>query len=175
MDWLLLVYRLPSEPSKGRVAVWREVKKLGAVYLQNGVCLLPADSASEAAFAQLAERITGLGGEATLFRAALPDPERETALVAQFNRFRDQEYAEVCEQGEHFLAEVAKETRAGKFTFGELEEIEEDLEKLTRWLKKVAARDRFGAPGRERALARLAECQQAYEEFARRVFEQGEE
>ncbi|MDI6870126.1 MAG: chromate resistance protein ChrB [Bacillota bacterium] len=175
MDWLLLVYRLPSEPSKGRVAVWREVKKLGAAYLQNGVCLLPADPSSEAAFAQLVQRIAGLGGEAMLFRAVSADPGQETAIVAEFDRLRDQEYAELYEQGAHFLAEVAKETRAGKFTFGEMEEIEEDLEKLTRWMAKVTARDRFNAPGRERALARLAECQQAYEEFARRVFEQGEE
>ncbi len=174
MEWLLLVYRLPAEPSKGRVAVWREVKKLGAAYLQNGVCLLPADPASEAAFARLVERVTGLGGEATLFRATLPDERREAALVAEFNRLRDQEYAELDEQGAHFLAEVAKETRAGKFTFGELEEIEEDLEKLTRWLEKVAARDRFEAPGRARALARLDECRRAYEEFARRVCEEGE-
>jgi hypothetical protein len=86
VEWLLLVYRLPAEPSKGRVAVWREVKKLGAAYLQNGVCLLPADPASEAAFARLVERVTGLGGKATLFRATLPDERQEAALVAEFNQ-----------------------------------------------------------------------------------------
>lgn len=169
-DWLLLIYRIPPEPSKNRVAVWREVKKLGAAYLQNGVCLLPADPASEAAFGRLVQRVAELGGEATLFRAVSPGPEQEAALVAEFHRLRDQEYAELLEQGAHFLTEIAKETRAGKFTFGEMEEIEEDLEKLDRWLEKIATRDRFQAPGRAQAEARLAECREAYEEFARRVF-----
>lgn len=168
--WLLLLYRIPTEPSKNRVAVWREVKKLGAAYLQSGVCLLPADPASETAFAALARRIKGLGGEATVFRATPLDPAQEAALVSEFHRLRNLEYAEVCEQGTRLLAEVAKETKAGKFTFGEMEEIEEDLEKLERWLEKVAARDRFTAPGKERAEARLAECRRAFEEFARRVY-----
>lgn len=168
--WLLLVYRIPPEPSKNRVAVWREVKKLGAAYLQNGVCLLPALAENEASFTQLLRRITELGGEALLFRTITVDRDQDASLTAEFNRLRDQEYAEVCEQGSHFLAEVDRETRAGKFTFGEMEEIEEDLEKLERWLKKVVARDRFRAPGQERAEGCLAECRKAYEEFAARVF-----
>lgn len=169
-EWLLLVYRIPTEPSKNRVAVWREVKKLGAAYLQDGVCLLPSDPASEEAFAALAQRIDGLGGEAMVFRATPFDHNQEASLVAEFHRLRDLEYAEVCEQAAHLLAEVAKETKAGKFTFGEMEEIEEDLEKLERWLQKVATRDRFTAPGKERAEARLAECRRAFDEFARRVY-----
>lgn len=168
--WVLLIYRIPSDPSKNRVAVWREVKKLGAAYLQNGVCLLPAGPESESAFAQLAERITGQGGEAILFRAVAGGSGQEQALISEFHRLRNQEYAELCEQGEHFLAEVERETQSGKFTFGEMEEIEEDLDKLTRWMEKVTARDRFGAPGRAEAEARLTQCREAYEEFARRVY-----
>lgn len=169
-EWLLLIYHIAPEPSKNRVAVWREVKKLGAAYLQNGVCLLPAVPESEAAFDSLVRRIVGLGGKALLFRAASLASEQETAIVSEFHRLRDLEYSEVEEQAGHLLAEVAKETRAEKFTFGEMEEIEEDLEKLERWMEKVTARDRFGAPGRDLAQAKLTECREAYEGFARRVF-----
>ena len=39
--WLLLTYKVPPEPAKKRIALWRKIKGLGAVYLQNGICVLP--------------------------------------------------------------------------------------------------------------------------------------
>jgi hypothetical protein len=41
ISWILLTYKVPAEPARGRVGVWRKIKAMGAVYLQNGVCLLP--------------------------------------------------------------------------------------------------------------------------------------
>jgi DNA-binding transcriptional regulator PaaX len=41
--WFVLVYKLPSEPSRYRASVWRKLKAAGAVYLQNGVAALPND------------------------------------------------------------------------------------------------------------------------------------
>ena len=41
MTWILLTYKVPPEPAARRVALWRKLKSMGAVYLQNGVCLLP--------------------------------------------------------------------------------------------------------------------------------------
>lgn len=32
--WLLLVYRVPPEPSASRVGVWRDLKRIGALYLE---------------------------------------------------------------------------------------------------------------------------------------------
>ena len=42
VDWILLTYRLPSEPCRYRVAVWREQRKVGAVPLQQATWALPA-------------------------------------------------------------------------------------------------------------------------------------
>jgi hypothetical protein len=42
--WVLLVYRLPREPSRHRVAVWRKLRDLGALYLKDGVAALPEDA-----------------------------------------------------------------------------------------------------------------------------------
>jgi hypothetical protein len=33
--WLVLIYRVPSEPTRLRSTVWRRIKSLGAIYLQN--------------------------------------------------------------------------------------------------------------------------------------------
>ncbi len=55
--WLLLVYRVPSEPSSARSAIWRETKRLGALSLQHGVCLLPLSDASREAYARLVGRV----------------------------------------------------------------------------------------------------------------------
>lgn len=41
LNWLLLTYKVPAEPAKKRVGLWRKLKGMGAVYLQSGVCLLP--------------------------------------------------------------------------------------------------------------------------------------
>ena len=37
-NWLLLTYKVPAEPAKKRIAIWRRLKGMGAIYLQNGVC-----------------------------------------------------------------------------------------------------------------------------------------
>jgi hypothetical protein len=40
-SWVLLTYKVPPEPAARRIAVWRKLKGMGAVDLQNDVCLLP--------------------------------------------------------------------------------------------------------------------------------------
>jgi hypothetical protein len=62
-------------------------------------------------------------------------------------------------------------TRAGKFTFAELEENEEDLAKLEAWLRKVEVRDRFGAPSASEARAAVLACREDLEAFAASVYE----
>ena len=44
-SYLLLIYQVPTQPSAARVAVWRELKRLGALYLQQSVCVMPLTAA----------------------------------------------------------------------------------------------------------------------------------
>jgi hypothetical protein len=37
MEWIVLLVRLAAEPSRHRVAVWRELRRAGAVSLGPGV------------------------------------------------------------------------------------------------------------------------------------------
>jgi dsRNA-specific ribonuclease len=39
-NWLLLVYKVPAEPARARAMIWRRLKALGAVYLQDGLAKL---------------------------------------------------------------------------------------------------------------------------------------
>lgn len=36
-NWLLLTYKVPPEPAKKRIALWRKLKGMGAVYLPESV------------------------------------------------------------------------------------------------------------------------------------------
>jgi hypothetical protein len=60
--------------------------------------------------------------------------------------------------------------RTGKYTFAELEESEQDLEKLARWLAKIHARDFFPGKRGQEAGAMLARCQAAVEAFSQSVY-----
>jgi hypothetical protein len=170
-QYLLLSYRVPAEPSKTRVGVWREIKKLGAIYLQGGVCLIPHDDETEQSFRDLAARIRSMGGEAGLLVTSPVDADEEQRLTGEFNAARDKEYREILEQCTHFLREIEKETKRGNFSFAEIEEIEEDLDKLRRWLEKVSRRDRFGAKMASATAAKVRDCEEALAHFAQRVFD----
>src|SRR5215217_6872946 len=65
--WVLLVYRLPREPSRHRVAVWRKLRDLGALYLKDGVAALPEDAVTREQLEWLQLRVREAGGEATLW------------------------------------------------------------------------------------------------------------
>lgn len=168
MSWLVLVYRVPSEPSRLRAAVWRRLKALGAVYLANSVAALPASSEFERALRSLRNEIGEMGGSAQLLSACALAGEAD--VVATFNAARDEEYTEVVSRCEGFLAEIERETAAEKFTYAELEENDEDLAKLRGWLEKVRARDVLGAGLSEDATRALERCQQALDGFAERVY-----
>ena len=126
--WLILAYRVPSEPSRCRVQAWRRIKATGAVYLQSSVALLPAGREYEQRFRKLRhESVQQYGGEAYLFRCEELGPPG--AIEDLFNRSRDEEYEEIVHRSREFLDEIAQETAAGHFSFAELEENEEDLQK----------------------------------------------
>lgn len=167
-SWLVLIYRVPSEPTRLRATVWRRLKGLGAVYLQNSVAALPQSAAAERAMRLLRNEIQEMGGSAQLL-SAVPLVGQED-VVARFNDARDEEYREVVARCQDFLDEIAAETAAAHFSYAELEENEEDLAKLRAWLEKVQSRDVLGAGGRVPAEAGLRDAQAAMEAFAEQVF-----
>jgi hypothetical protein len=95
MDWLLLVYKIPREPTAGRVYVWRKLKQLGAVAIQDAVWVLPATPRTREQFQWLAAEIMELGGEVSLFTSQVVLTLQEQSLQEQFESPVRQAYAEV--------------------------------------------------------------------------------
>jgi hypothetical protein len=163
-DWVLVSVSTGAAASL-RVHVWRTLRKLGAVYLQQSVCLLPDRPAVGKPIARLVARVRDQGGTARALRIAVTDQAELAQLIAQQRGERDVEYAEVVERVPAFLNEIATETAKGRMTYAEVEESEADLERFERWLAKIAARDYFEAPGGADARAAVERCRQALAEF----------
>ncbi len=166
--WLLLIYRVPPEPTRLRSAVWRRLKSLGAIYLQNSAAALPVSVGAERALRKLRSEILDMGGTAVLLSCAVLAGAAE--VHAAFQSARDDEYEEIVDRCEDFLAQVKKEHAAAHYTYAELEENEVDLEKLHKWFARVRERDVFGAAGLQAAEKALAACGQSLEEYAARVY-----
>jgi Protein ChrB, N-terminal len=170
MTWQVITYRLPAEPSRHRVAVWRELRRLGAVGLQQGTWAVPGGEPFEVGFAQVIEQIKAAGGQPVVL--AVADEEASVAqLEGLFTAQREAEWTEFLSDCGKYEAELAGEVAKGKFTLAELDEEEQSLERLRRWYRAIRARDLFGAPGATLAERRLKDCAEALEDFAERVYQ----
>lgn len=162
--WLLVAVSTGSS-STLRVHAWRRLRSLGALYLQNSVCLLPALPETSRAVARLADRVRREGGDARVITIGLDDAAEEQSVIGEFSAERTDEYNEVCSRVPAFLEEIAMERRRGRATYAEVEESEADLERLRKWLRRVEARDYFGAEGRAAAEQAVERCAEALAEF----------
>jgi hypothetical protein len=166
--WLVLIYRVPPEPTRLRAAVWRRIKSVGAIYLQNSVAALPATPAAERSLRKLRREILDMSGTAVLLSAAVL--AGEAGVRGAFQAARNDEYEEITDKCRDFLAQVRKEYDEDHFTYAELEENEVDLVKLRNWFAKVTERDVFAAGGRAAAEQALAACEESLEAYAARVY-----
>lgn len=163
--WLLFSYSVPKEPSTVRVALWRRLRELGAMYVAPSVCMLPDTPEGMKKLRGCMQIAEDAGGTARLIPFVIQDEQAELDLVADFSRLRAAEYAELRERVTALLDELRKEGEGGKFTFAELEENEDELEKLERWLKKIESRDILNCPDHDPSVALLAQGRVALEEF----------
>jgi hypothetical protein len=164
LGWLLVTIVTGPENSL-RVRVWRELRRLGAVYLHNAVCLLPNRPEAAAAVMTLAEKVQAGGGRARILQVRLIDRAEEAAVIAEQVADRDQEYRELVERSSGFVNEIELEFGRGNTTYLEVEESEADLERFERWFASIAARDYFEAAGRDEAEAALVRCRVLLADF----------
>lgn len=174
-NWLLLTYKVPSEPAKKRIGLWRKLKGMGAVYVQGGVCLLPKTDDHVRRLKMLENDITEMGGDSLILETVALDRAQEEKVIERFKTDRNEEYRELLGRCNDFEAEIAKETAAEHFTYAELEENDVDLKKLQTWLEKIRKLDFYGAQLLQDAETRLQECEVLLDGYAQRVFEAQDE
>lgn len=168
--WLILVIKLPAEPSRHRVAVWRELRKIGALSLGQGIWAVPEVPVFADGVRRALELTDGAGGQGITLQAAGRSADDAARFRELFTAARSADWAEFLADCAKFGAEIAKEIRIGKFTLAELEEEEQSLERLRRWHRDLTARDVFGAPEAAEAAVRLKQCTAECEDYAERVF-----
>lgn len=174
-NWLLITYKVPSDPAKKRIALWRRLKSMGAIYLQGGVCLLPKTDDHVRRLKMLENEIAEMGGESVILETVALDRQQEDKVVARFRADRDEEYREFLGKCTDFEDEIAKETAANHFTYAELEENDVDLKKLQTWLEKIRKLDFYEATLALEAKQRLQACEVLLDTYAQRVFEAQDE
>ncbi len=170
-SFILLIYRMPPKPTAARVAVWRQLNKLGLVYLQQMVGALPNRQDLGAELRPILDRIIHAGGTYHLLPlGSLPADER-AKLVTQFRDQTSRHYQEIVENCEvNFVKEIEFETFRKNFTYKEAEKIRTEFEKIVMWFERVKARDWFGAPKQRAARAWLSRCKSMLEQFEARVY-----
>jgi hypothetical protein len=135
-DWLLLHYKLPTDPSALRVYIWRKLKRLGAVLLLDTTWVLPDTPRTREQFQWLAAEIDEMGGEAYFWLGQPVLSGKDEDLRRQFLAQVDESYAALLEQ---------------------LQQPESDLEHISRQYQQTRSRDYFnselGEQVREKLLA----------------------
>ncbi|MFG1666310.1 Chromate resistance protein ChrB [Streptomyces sp. Y7] len=175
--WIVLVVRVPAEPSRHRVAVWRELRKIGALSLGQGVWAVPDVPLFADGILRVLELTERADGEAVSLAATGRGAQDGLRLRAMFTAARSADWAEFMADCGKFEEELTKALggaadgsgRPPKLTLAALEDEEQSLERLRRWHRDLTARDVFGAPEAAEAGERLKVCVAACEDYAERV------
>jgi hypothetical protein len=152
--WVLLSSRLPREPSRLRLGVWRRLRRLGALLLHDAVWVLPADAKTREAFEWLAEEIGEQGGTAFVWEALSLDEPQNRELVRRFRAEADGRYAALAQSARNILNAAARSRRRRGGV--DLRAALRQLKGLERALRLERRRDYFRAPGRTDAETAVA-------------------
>jgi len=139
-EWVLLSYWLPREPSTPRISVWRKLKRLGIAQISDGLVALPADARTREQLEWIAQEVIEAGGRAGIWLARPAALAQERALAAALAAARVTEYRAV-------LAQAAQAAGSGGAARAAT------AQRLRAELRRIARRDYFPPPERDRARA----------------------
>jgi uncharacterized protein YdbL (DUF1318 family) len=171
VGWLLITYRVPTDRSSARVAVWREVRRSGALQLQNSVVAFPDTDDFRQAVTRVRAAVGEVGGTVLAFRTEAVIDGDDSRLREAWNEARTEEYEELAAECEKLVAEIDKEFSKEKFTLAELDEEEAELEKLRSWHERIRARDVHGSEAAGNAQAAFERASKAVARFTEAVFD----
>lgn len=139
--WVILIYKLPSEPSKLRIYVWRKFKRLNAQYLQDSVVILPRTNRTVEHLRWISEEIKELGGTSLLWEATALGFKEDQTVKQMFVDSTKTLFSELLQQIKSFegadkkdFAKLLKDYTFVKITeyfdSDMREQVETELEKL---------------------------------------------
>ncbi len=153
MEWVLLSYRVPREPSTPRIAVWRKLKRLGVAQLLDGLVALPLDSRNREQLEWLSEEIGEAGGDASIWLADPTTAAQEHELARMLASSIAAQYAEVTAQARAAAGQPRSTRRR-------------TLARLRRELGRIRRRDYFPPAEREEAHRAVEALAESIEEHA---------
>ncbi|MFE5707853.1 Chromate resistance protein ChrB [Rhodococcus koreensis] len=144
-EWVILVYRIPREPSTPRIAVWRKLRRYGVFQLADGVVVLPASPRTREQFEWVAEEVVEAGGQAEVWTAAPTTKDQRDRMRAKLSADRGAEYDEITDAAEAAQSLADPDGRARK------------LAQLRRRMREIDKRTFFPTAQRDGAEAALTE------------------
>jgi hypothetical protein len=145
LSWVVLIHRVPREPSTPRIAIWRKLRALGVAQLGDGVVALPEDARTREHLEWVADRVLEAGGTALLLRAQAFTRRDERAIARGMAAARAEEYDQ--------LRRKAVEGGAA----GSTDDGARTLRRLRKDLRAVQRRDYFPPAERDRAVSAVSE------------------
>ena len=128
LSWLLLLVRLPATHKAERVAIWRKLKKSGAIPIQTSTYVLPDQPSPYETFQWLTQQIRDAGGDATLVRARQIEGLSNEKLIGLFNAARIREYAALRELLRSQVERRKRKSRAS----GKLDRVRKQFREIRR-------------------------------------------
>jgi hypothetical protein len=169
--WIVLIVRVPSEPSRHRVAVWRELRRVGAVQLGQGSWALPDAPPFDGFVDKMVALVGEHEGEVFALSASAVDDATARRIRKLYDEARRAEWVEFESECGKCLAELAKEIRNEKFTLAELDEEEQNVDRLRRWHRELRSRDVFDSVDEAAMQRELDACAVELERFTGLVYQ----
>jgi len=144
IEWILLSYSIPREPSTPRISVWRRLRRLGVAQVTDGLVALPLDARNREQLEWIAEEALEHGGKAAIWIGVLASGSDERRIVGDLAATIADEYRAII-----------RDTRAAR-SLGSTPR-RRTLARLRRELRRVRQRDYFPPPEKEQAAREVAE------------------
>ena len=152
-QWVLLAYRLPREPSTPRITLWRNLRRLGAAQVGDGLVILPLTDETQEQMEWLASAVDDAAGESSVWIGEAATKAQEDRWVDRIKAGSIDEYA-------------ALELRARDAALDSEDERRRSLRLLRAELRRVRGRDYFNVPEGAQAAAAIEGLAITHEEVA---------
>ena len=150
MEWVAFSYSLPTKGgSSPRVAVWRRLRRLGAITIAGSVQVLPDREECLEAFQWLAQEIRTSNGEAMIMRVTQIEGLTDQQVIAMFHSARVEDYHHI----ETHAGDLTKSLADGKKI--DIAQVRDTLNRLRRQYADILRIDYFECPEGKRVASLL--------------------